>query len=255
LKLSFRNALITSSHFYYEFNGIDHRINTKQKYWRPSIEFGGNLFNFLRADSSRIFGLQYFKFWRFSNELRYYQPLSSNPASKTKMAYRLFVGVAAPYGDTEILPYEKFFFTGGNTLRGWIQRRLGPGGFSPTPELINIEKPGNLLIEANTEFRFKVWSFINMGLFVDAGNVWTFNDRGFENGKFTEKFYEQIAVGTGAGLRLDFSFLLLRADLGLRTLDPARPKGERFVLDEVKLRNLFGGSNSAVLNIGIGYPF
>lgn len=255
LELSFRNALITSSHFYYEYNGIDHRTNTKQSYWRPSLELGGNLFNFIRSDSSKIFGLQYFKFWRFSNEFRYYQPLSSNPTNKTKMAYRLFVGVAAPYGNTEILPYEKFFFTGGNTMRGWIQRRLGPGGFSPPPELTNIEKPGNLILEANTELRFKVWSFVNMGLFVDVGNVWNFNENGFENGKFTKDFYEQIAIGTGAGLRLDFSFLLLRADLGLRALDPARPKGERFILDEVRLRNLFGGSNSAVLNIGIGYPF
>jgi hypothetical protein len=255
LELSFRNALITSSHFYFEHNGIDQRTNTKQFYWRPNIEFGGNLFNFLQSDSSKLFGLQYFKFWRFSNELRFYQPLTSNPLKKTKMAYRLFFGVAAPYGDTEILPYEKFFFTGGNTMRGWIQRRLGPGGYAPPAELVNIEKPGNLVIEANTEFRFKVWSFINMGIFVDAGNVWTFNDNGFADGKFTEKFYEQIAVGTGAGLRLDFSFLLLRADLGLRVLDPARPKGERFVLDEVRLRNLFGGANSAVLNIGIGYPF
>lgn len=255
LELSFRNALITSSHFYYEYNGINHQINTRQTYWRPSIEFGGNLFNFIRSDSSSIFGLQYFKFWRFSNELRYYQPLNSNPKSRSKMAFRLFVGVAAPYEDTEILPYEKFFFTGGNTMRGWIQRRLGPGGYAPPPELVNIEKPGNLILEANTEFRFKVWSFINMGLFVDAGNVWTFNDNGFENGKFTEDFYEQIAIGTGAGLRLDFSFLLLRADLGLRALDPARPKGERFVLDEVRLKSLFRGANSAVLNIGIGYPF
>lgn len=255
LELSFRNALITSSHFYYEYNSISHQINTKQRYWRPSLEFGGNVFNFIKSDSSKLFDLQYFKFWRFSNEFRYYQPLSSNPNKSTKMVYRLFLGVAAPYGDTETLPYEKFFFTGGNTMRGWIQRRLGPGAFSPPAELVNIEKPGNLVAEANAELRFKVWSFFNMGVFVDAGNVWTFNDNGFTDGKFTEKFYEQIAVGTGAGLRLDFSFLLLRADLGLRALDPARPKGERFVLDEVRLRNLFGGANSAVLNIGIGYPF
>ena len=255
LELSFRNALITSSQYNNENNANDHRIKTKQSYWRPSIELGGNLFNLVQSDSSQIFGLQYFKFWRFSNEMRYYQPLSNSPTNKTKMAYRLFVGIAAPYGNTEILPYEKFFFTGGNTMRGWIQRRLGPGGFSPPAELVNIEKPGNLILEANAELRFKVWSFINMGLFVDAGNVWTFDENGFENGRFTDKFYEQIAIGTGAGLRLDFSFLLIRADLGLRALDPARPKGERFVLDEVKLRNLFGGSNSVVLNIGIGYPF
>ncbi|MCU0437298.1 MAG: BamA/TamA family outer membrane protein [Raineya sp.] len=256
LTLSFRNALITSSSFYYEYNDIDNRKNTTQKYWRPSVEFGGtllNLFNRTFLEKNKFFGLEYFKFMRFSNEFRFYQPLSKS--KPTKMAYRLFTGLALPYGTSEILPYEKFFFSGGNTMRGWIQRRLGPGGFQTPPSLTNIEKQGNIILEANAEFRFKVWSVLNMGLFVDAGNIWTLEDKNFKDGGFSNRFYEQFAVATGAGLRFDFSFLLIRLDLGLRVLDPAKPKAERFVLDEVRLKNLFGGENAAVLNLGIGYPF
>ncbi|KOY86740.1 hypothetical protein AD998_11810 [bacterium 336/3] len=255
LTLSFRNALITSSSFYYEYNDIDNRKNTIQKYWRPSIEFGGTLLNLFNKSlkDDKILGLQYFKFMRFSNEFRFYQPLSKSKS--TKMAYRLFTGLALPYGTSEILPYEKFFFSGGNTMRGWIQRRLGPGGFQTPDSLANVEKQGNIILEANTEFRFKVWSVLNMGFFVDAGNIWTLEDKNFKDGGFSNKFYEQFAVATGAGFRFDFSFLLIRLDLGLRVLDPAKPKNERFVLDEVRLKNLFGGENAAVLNLGIGYPF
>jgi len=256
LALSFRNALITSSSFYYEYNSIDNRKNTIQRYWRPTIEFGGtllNLFNREFLEENKFFGLEYFKFMRFSNELRYYQPLSKS--KPTKMAYRLFTGLALPYGSSEILPYEKFFFSGGNTMRGWVQRRLGPGGFQTPDTLSNVEKQGNIILEANAEYRFKLWSVVNMGLFVDVGNIWTLEEKGFPQSNITSRFYEQLAVATGAGFRLDFSFLLIRLDLGLRVIDPARPKNDRFVLDEVRLKNLFGGNNAAVLNLGIGYPF
>jgi outer membrane protein assembly factor BamA len=257
LALSFRNAFITSSSFHYEYNTIDNRKNTKQYYWRPTIELGGTLLNLFNQDAlerNKFLGLEYFKFMRFSSEVRYYQPLSDGKAN-SKMVYRLFAGFALPYGKSEILPYEKFFFSGGNTMRGWIQRRLGPGGFQTPDTLANVEKQGNILLEANAEYRFKLWSFVNMGLFVDVGNIWTLEDRGFKDSGFSSKFYEQLAVATGTGMRLDFSFLLIRFDLGLRVIDPARPANDRFVLNKVRLKNLFGGSNAAILNLGIGYPF
>jgi outer membrane protein assembly factor BamA len=257
LALSFRNAFITSSSFHYEYNTIDNRKNTKQYYWRPTIELGGTLLNLFNQDAlerNKFLGLEYFKFMRFSSEVRYYQPLSDVKAN-SKMVYRLFAGFALPYGKSEILPYEKFFFSGGNTMRGWIQRRLGPGGFQTPDTLANVEKQGNILLEANAEYRFKLWSFVNMGLFVDVGNIWTLEDRGFKDSGFSSRFYEQLAVATGTGMRLDFSFLLIRFDLGLRVIDPARPANDRFVLNKVRLKNLFGGSNAAILNLGIGYPF
>ncbi|MDX1902601.1 MAG: BamA/TamA family outer membrane protein [Thermonemataceae bacterium] len=256
LALSFRNALITGTKLYYEYNSINHRENTFQKYWRPSAEFGGtilNLFNQEYLNENKFLGLEYFKFLRFSNEIRLYQPLSKR--KPTKMVYRLFAGMAIPYGQSEILPYEKFFFSGGNTMRAWVQRRLGPGGYQAPDSLSNVERQGNIILEANTELRFRVWSFINMGLFVDIGNIWTLRDNGLENSVFKSNFYEQLAVAAGAGFRFDFSFLLLRLDLGLRVLDPSLPTNERFVLPNVKLKNLLGGSSSATLNIGIGYPF
>jgi hypothetical protein len=258
LELSFRNALITSSHFYYEYNNINHRINTSQYYWRPTIELGGTLLNFFNQEfleKNKLFGLEYFKFWRVSTEFRYYQPLSAQKNSHSKIASRLFLGIGSPYGSSEVLPYEKFFFSGGNTMRGWIQRRLGPGAYSPPDSLINVEKQGNIILEANVEWRFRVWSFFHSVLFVDLGNIWTLQDVGFAGGKFSRDFYRELGVATGTGLRMDFTFLLIRIDLGVRVFDPARPAGTRFVMNEVRLRNLFGGSNFALINVGIGYPF
>ncbi|MDW8296298.1 MAG: BamA/TamA family outer membrane protein [Raineya sp.] len=258
LELSFRNSFITSTHFYYEYNNINHRQNSVQYYLRPTIELGGttlNLFNQEFLEKNKILGLEYFKFWRVSTELRYYQPLSKKKDSHSKIATRLFLGVASPYGSSEVLPYEKFFFSGGNTMRGWIQRRLGPGSYSPPDSLLNVEKQGEISIEANIEWRFKLWSYFHSVWFLDVGNIWTLRDVGFSGGKFTNQFYKEFGIATGTGLRMDFTFLLIRIDLGLRVLDPARPEGNRLVLDEVRLRNLFSGNNSALLNIGIGYPF
>ncbi len=258
LELSFRNALITSSHFYYEYNTINHRINDVQYYGRFGTELGGtvlNLFNRDFLERNKIFGLEYFKFWRVSTEFKYYQPLSHQRNSHSKIATRLFVGVASPYSNSDILPYEKFFFSGGNTMRGWIQRRLGPGSFNPPDSLVNVEKQGNIVIEANVEWRFKLWSFFHSVWFIDIGNIWTLQDVGLLGGKFSTNFYKELGVATGTGLRMDFTFLLIRIDLGLRVFDPARPEKSRFVLPEVRLKRLFAGSNLAVLNIGIGYPF
>jgi outer membrane protein insertion porin family len=206
----------------------------------------------------------------------------------TTVAYRVDGGVAYSYAKERSLPYEKFFFAGGsNSIRSWRPRRLGQGSFKPrTSEEVgkdpvkngyfdySYEQPSEILLEASVEFRRKIFGFVEGAIFLDAGNVWTFQPRknivdGVEvpngNSQFKfNQFYKEIAVGTGFGLRFDFSFLILRFDIGMKMYDPARDKGERFVLRDARFWNPYATKNEngytnykepVIYNVGIGYPF
>lgn len=238
--------------------------NTQRRdayYFRLFGESGGTTLNFLNnnflRNNSTIFGLEYFRFFKLNAEGRYYLPMSK----EATLAMRANIGAAIPYGKTEdapsaVLPYEKYFFTGGsNSIRAWRPRRLGPGSYTPPFNEatglfdLRFEQPGELLMEINMELRTKLFGFINGALFIDAGNVWMLTPDSRPGSDFRlNRFFREIAVGTGAGLRMDFSIVILRFDLGLRVWDPAFPLQQRFVLGREALRN-------PVLNVGIGYPF
>ncbi|MGD1842329.1 MAG: BamA/TamA family outer membrane protein [Thermonemataceae bacterium] len=261
LNQSFQNALITSTNGFYEYSALNYERNVVARYFKIFGEAGGTSLNYLDqavfGNDNRLFGLNCFKFLKASIDFRYYYPITE----KSTLVSRIFTGGAFPYDDSETLPYEKFFFSGGsNSIRAWQPRRLGPGSFDHLDENgdvdYTIEQPGNIILETNLEWRFKVWSFMNMALFIDAGNVWTLEEEEFrQGGAFSGDFLQDIAVGTGIGFRFDFTFLVFRFDLGFKTIDPARPVGSRWVLDEV-FDNPFQNPNSPIVfNIGIGYPF
>jgi outer membrane protein assembly factor BamA len=108
----------------------------------------------------------------------------------------------------------------------------------------------------NTEYRANIYRFINGALFVDAGNIWLLNDNVNKPGsKFSSKFLDEIAVGVGAGLRFDFSFLVLRTDLAFPIRKPYLPEGQRWVLDKVNFGNGSWLKDNLVFNLAIGYPF
>jgi outer membrane protein assembly factor BamA len=202
------------------------------------------------------------------------------------MAYRFNSGIALPYSDNKSLPYEKFYFAGGsNSLRAWRPRRLGAGsakpGYSEDPVGdglfdYSIEKPAEILLEGSVEFRQNLFGFVDGALFVDVGNVWNFRPRNIESEDGTviqdessqfaiSRFYKEIGIGTGFGLRFDFTFLILRLDVGMKVIDPARDPGDRFVLDKVRFWNPYAkvlpdGSfydykEPVIYNVGIGFPF
>ena len=133
-------------------------------------------------------------------------------------------------------------------IRAWQARTLGPGSYSSDDYPNSV---GDFKLAANLEYRFKLIWLLEGALFVDAGNVWNINhteDR--EGTRLTMDFYNQIAIGTGAGLRLNANFFLLRFDFGIKLKDPSLPAGDRFVLF-----NSHGGFRRSVFNIAIGYPF
>ena len=292
--LSFRRSFASGISFAYTYNTNVVGQNRRANFLRTVIESGGTTLNlFSEPQLNRFFntqdttsGLQYYKYLRFNVDFRRYIPLRPH----TTLAFRLNTGLVYGYGPGRTAPYEKLFFAGGsNSIRAWLPRRLGPGAdfpqpspnnsnepaFNPDPNrneqlLYTFEKPGDFLLEGSAELRGRLFRLgfadINGAFFVDAGNVWQLhNSTGNARGIFRfDSFVPQIAVGTGVGLRLDFSFFIIRFDGGIKVWDPARryfsqDEGRivdnRFLLPEFSLRRLSSGPNPLIINFGIGYPF
>jgi outer membrane protein insertion porin family len=289
---SFNNSFVSSMYAFVVFNKNNYGTYIQEsRYIRPYIESGGttqNLINFgflKEAHAEEQSGLATYRFLKFSNDYRKFNPLSSN----TSIAWRINAGVAIPYGSNNTdadgsiiqatLPYEKFFFSGGsNSVRAFRPRRLGPGVYTPdSSQQVSgntytnlIEQPGEVLLEASIEYRHNIFGFLNGAIFLDAGNVWRLKETAALPGSQfkIDEFYRQIALGTGYGFRLDFSFLIIRLDLGLKLYNPQSVKmldngtydyGAGWIFDSNYGSKPFGGSfwdqDPIILNIGIGYPF
>lgn len=176
-----------------------------------------------------------------------------------RLVYHIGMGVVVPYLNASTVPFEKRYFSGGsNSVRGWQARTLGPGGFKGTGGgLVYDLQAGDIRLDLNLEYRWKVWNFIELAAFTDAGNIWTIRDYAEQpNGVFEfGEFYKQIAWSYGAGLRLDFSILIFRIDFGVKLYDPTR----LYVDDGSKVWRTAGNGLSwkddMTFHFAIGYPF
>lgn len=209
-----------------------------------------------------IVGLPYYNFTRPEVDLRYFNFINQ----RSTLVFRFNTGAGFAYWNSNILPFERQFFTGGsNSIRAFRARSIGPGNFADIDASdLNLDQTGEMKIESNIEYRFNITDhFIGSKLkgatFIDAGNVWTLSNVNADpNGKFNfDTFHKQIAVGTGFGLRLDYSFLLFRFDLGLKLRDPQFVGSEQWVIQHFsdsqwKSTNQYSFWN---FNFGIGYPF
>ncbi len=237
----------------YNFNSYG-QYDKASAYLRIAATNGGSLLNFTGTDFLSERGLEYFKYLKLSFDFRRFLPLVYDNI----FAYRIRAGVAVPYGTNGILPYEEYFFAGGsNGIRAWQPRRLGPGNYegSRSTDVNRIEQPGEIVLESSFELRRKLVGFLDGAYFIDVGNVWTLQEDVSRPGSGFDitEFYRQLAVGTGLGLRIDFTFLILRFDFAAKVIDPSRGRGDQFVLDELSFEN--GNYYSPLVNIGIGYPF
>ncbi len=243
------------------FNQYGNFTRNSASLLRLFAESGGTTLNFLNiADNSVATDIANFQWLKFQADFRRYYPIDS----KQTLAYRANFGIAQPYGISNgILPYEKYFFAGGGTsIRAWQARRLGPGSYSPRVGERGtydypIEQPAEMIFETMLEYRRKLFGYFDMALFIDAGNSWMLgadNSRPGADFRF-DRFYKEIAFGTGIGLRMDFDFLVIRLDMATKAIDPSQPEGDRWVLDNVTFKNPLGVKGQTVLNFGIGYPF
>ncbi|GAA4358110.1 BamA/TamA family outer membrane protein [Hymenobacter saemangeumensis] len=248
------------------YNSNDFNQTRNAQYFRVTAEVGGLTRN-LYKDAS-WFNLDVYQFARLSVDYRRYYRLTP----RTYFAYRLNGGVVSALAYSEVtstdsnnvefkeykraVPYDKYFFAGGgSSVRAWQPRRLGTGSYATriaaTGERDRLtEQPGELLLEGSVEYRFPVYSFVKGAVFTDFGNVWTLQAGGQEAARFSLSNLG-VAVGSGVGIRFDFSFLILRLDMAAKVYDPTALDGRRWVLDKLYTERNYG----LAFNLGIGYPF
>jgi len=265
LRRSIERQFIIGSNYNYNIN-TNAKPNRKQHnfYFNGNIDLSGNLLGLItgadvdKGKEKLILNTPFSQYAKVETEVRHYFKLGTKP--ENMLVSRLIAGLGYAYGNSQTVPFIKQFFIGGtNSIRAFRARSLGPGkyyagnaqsvGFLP-------DQPGDVKIEANTELRAKLFSIVQGAIFVDAGNIWTRRDDTSRPGsKFTSKFLNDFAVGTGAGLRFDVKFLVLRLDVAFPIRKPYLPGGPAWVIDQVDFGNRQWRRENMVYNLAIGYPF
>ncbi len=257
LAYSYRDVMILGGNYSFIFN--NQMIQKAKDYWfiRLGFDAAGNLlalgYNLAGAakedDTYQLFRQPYAQYVKGEADISYHRRI--NDASS--LVYRVFSGIGWPYGNSRAMPFEEQYFGGGsNDIRAWMVRTLGPGSYAVTDTSF-INQTADLKLEANAEYRFKLFWILEGAMFVDAGNIWTFRedpDRPGAQFKFN-RFIDDIAVGAGLGLRFDIKFVLLRADFGLKLRDPQISDGSKWI----PLSRPFNFRDDLTMVIGIGYPF
>ena len=153
---------------------------------------------------------------------------------KNSIATRFNFGLGIPLWNASTMPFEKSFYLGGsNSMRAWDYRTLGPGSYynAANENLKNDIRTGDMKLELNIEYRGTLYKFIKYGIFADAGNIWlTHKDKDMPNAEFSiNRFYKEIGLGVGAGLRFDFSFFIIRVDAAVPIYDPCKAPDDRWI--------------------------
>ena len=256
LRSAFQQQFILASSYRYTFNQQVLEQRRQQIYFSGGVEVSGNVAQAIASSAKTakgptggytLFGQEFSQYTKFDVELREYFRLSQDPAKGNRLVGRLQAGVGLPYGNSQVLPYPKQYGIGGpNSVRAFAARGIGPGTYNPTtPEQLNnkfYDQVGDIRLEGNLEYRQDLVPYVKGALFVDAGNIWLVNpdDVGRPGGQFkTSSFLKELAVGAGAGIRIDVQFFVIRFDYGF------------------PLRAPYGTptSRSGRLNLAIGYPF
>jgi outer membrane protein insertion porin family len=262
LRQSFRQQFIASLIDYtYSYTSQSFGKLKNFLYFRGNLNVAGNLlyaankaFTPKKEEPYKILKVPYSQYARIEGDFRYYFTLKKGQALVT----RAFAGFGIPFGNADVLPYVKQFFGGGNqSLRAWGYKAIGPGGFDTRNADFILDQTGNIKLEGNVEYRFDIYKFLKGAAFIDMGNIWNLqSDTSQPLGNFDPKrFWGEIAVGAGLGLRLDFSYFIIRVDAAVPIHDPSYPKGERWTFDKINFSSREMRKQFLGINIGIGYPF
>ncbi len=251
----YRDHLIGGMRYSYTYSSqqVDRKANFL--YFRSNWELAGNTmyllakqFQFSRNEDGNysIGDIPFAQYFKVDADIRFYRHLDN----RSMLVYRLMGGVGLPYGNMEVMPFIKSYFGGGaNSVRAWSIYNLGPGGYRE-PDALRFDKYGDIKLEANVEYRFPIYRYWHGALFLDAGNVWFLKENEqFPKGEFViDRFHKELAIGAGAGIRLDFDFFLVRLDAAFPVRNPAMASGQRWV-------DGWPGLKQWNFNLGIGYPF
>jgi outer membrane protein assembly factor BamA len=254
---SYKDVLILGGNYSYIFN--NQQIQKSRDYWflRINAETSGNMLSLVeklsgakKTDGSyNILGQPFAQYVRTDLDVRYNYILND----VSSIVYRGFFGIGIPYGNSKVIPFEKQYFGGGaNGIRAWQVRSLGPGSYVHDTTTTFLNQTADIKLEANAEYRFKLFWILEGAFFVDAGNIWTYNnDPARPGAQFRfNKFYKDIAVGTGTGFRFDFKFVIGRVDIGMKLRDPLISDGSKWII----MSRPYERKDFTVV-LGIGYPF
>lgn len=261
LKHAIDTQFIVGSNYSYTYDPLVNNPFGTGIYLNGMADLSGNIAGLLvptsqASGTKRILDAPFSQYLKGQLDFRYYWAISN----KARWANRFLTGLGYPYGNSRQLPFIKQFFSGGNnSLRAFRSRSVGPGSYrSPNAESASFfpDQSGDIKIEFNTEFRYRFTSIIEGALFVDAGNIWLYNNDPLQpGGQFSKDFIKELAVGSGVGLRLNFTILLLRVDVAMPLRNPWLPEGQRWVLNQIDFGSKDWRKSNLILNLAIGYPF
>ncbi len=266
LAKTIEKQFIIGSTYSFTYNNQLEKTRRNGMYFNGSLDIAGNILglatgaNYKTNDTVTIFRARFAQYARIDGDFRYYYKLGRN----SQLASRIIAGFGYPYGNSSELPFIKQYFVGGsNSLRAFRSRSVGPGTYRPSEvSLTNFlpDQSGDIKLELNTEYRAKLTGIVNGAVFVDAGNVWLYRDNPDPaklkpGARFSKDFVNELAVGTGVGLRFDLSFLILRTDLAFPIRKPWLPKGGRWVFDQINFADKKWRRENLIFNLAIGYPF
>lgn len=264
------------------------RLNRTENflYFRGAVDLSGNLLNLASSifnfntnidGEKELFGVPYLQYAKLESDIRWYRHLGGD----RQLVLRFNPGIAVPYGNnSSLLIFEKSFYGGGmNGMRAWQARTLGPGNYnrqvldpSLRMNLRNLDQLGEIKLEGNIEYRFKIWNDfwgakVKAATFADFGNIWRIRENELNpGGKFeADKFLGQIAIGGGAGLRFDLDYFIIRFDVGAKVKDPQFDKADQWVISKWfngrEFKAQYAETNAPdryrflQYNFGIGMPF
>lgn len=257
LYISLRNQFIPAMEYTYTFDNASVRRVRNPIWWQTTITSAGNLTSCIYKAFGRPFsnegkellGVPFAQFLKINSELRHHYKIDKNQM----IASRIAAGAIWSYGNSKIAPYTEQFYVGGaNSVRAFNSRSIGPGGYSPEDgnKFAYINQVGDIRLEANVEYRFRIIGDLHGAAFLDAGNVWLMRDDAERpSGKFRLKDVPgQIALGTGLGLRYDMDYLVFRIDCGMALHDP-------YDTGKSGYYNIPKFSDGLTFHFAVGYPF
>lgn len=261
LKYNYENLLITKLGYTFSYNSsLDeaNRFNNVAYSLRASIESSGNVLyaahSLLGAKKNsegeyKFLNIAYAQYVKgdfdFSTRVKFDEDNS--------LVMHLGMGVAYPYGNSRILPFEKRYFSGGaNGLRGWTVRTVGPGRYRNSGTNIDfINQSGDIKLDINLEYRSHLFWKIHSAVFVDAGNIWTIRSYDEQpGGQFDiTDFYQDLAFSYGLGIRMELDLFVFRLDGAMKAVNPAYSGRDRYPIISPRF------SRDFALHFAIGYPF
>lgn len=266
LRTTLENQVIIGSNYNFTYTNQMEDSRRNNVYFFGGLETAGNLWGaFVPKDETgkrSIFNVPLSQFIRVEADLRDYYKINRNLI----WANRLNLGYGYAYGNSTSLPFVRQFFAGGsNDIRAFAARTLGPGTYKVPDDAVFADQGGDIKLMLNSELRFKIVSVLYGALFADAGNIWlrkedlgipgTTNLGRPGSGFKLKNALNELAVGTGAGLRVDATIFVIRLDVAFPVRKPYLPEGQRWVFNDIAFGNKDWRRQNLIFNIGIGYPF